>query len=63
MLAGPDGSGVAGAGVVLTPPKRCWGGIATAGKDVIGALDPGVGILSEEVMTTLTGVLLTGAVD
>jgi hypothetical protein len=43
----------------LTPPKRCWAGIFTAGKDAVGALDPGAGILSEDVMTTLTGVLLT----
>jgi hypothetical protein len=37
--------------------------MATAGKEVVGAQEPGVGILSEDVMTTLTGVLLTGAVD
>ena len=35
--------------------------MATAGKEVVGALEPGAGILSEDVMTTLTGVVLMDA--
>ena len=52
-------AGIAGDG--LAPPNRCWGGMATAGNEVVGALEPGAGILSEDVMTTLTGVVLMGA--